>query len=90
MQKVSRIVKPRPRFIPPMECRPVWKLPEGEQWLYEPKQDGYRAEAVIDGATVILHSMAGLSFNDKFPHIVEALKWLNLKSAVLDGEIVAL
>jgi len=61
----------------------VTKLPEGPQWLYEVKQDGHRAEALIDGNTVALHSMAGLSFNDKFPAIVEALKWLRLKSAVL-------
>src|SRR5438105_1859710 len=90
MQKVSRIAKPRPRFIEPMECVSVAKLPQGEQWLYEVKQDGYRAEAVIDGNTVALHSMAGLNFNDKFPAIVESLKWLKVKSAVLDGELVAL
>jgi hypothetical protein len=25
-----------------MECRAVPKLPNGEQWVYEVKQDGYR------------------------------------------------
>jgi len=34
-----------------MQCQSVAKLPEGPQWLYEVKQDGYRAEALIDGNT---------------------------------------
>jgi ATP-dependent DNA ligase len=29
-----------------MECLPTITLPEGEQWLYEIKLDGYRAIAV--------------------------------------------
>src|SRR5262249_37106318 len=90
VQKVSRSPKPRPRFIEPMECQSVAKLPEGPQWLYEVKQDGYRAEAIIDGSTVTLYSIAGHGFNEKFPQIVESLKWLRLRSAVLDGELVAL
>jgi bifunctional non-homologous end joining protein LigD len=73
-----------------MECQSVAKLPEGPQWLYEVKQDGYRAEAIIDGSTVTLYSIAGHGFNEKFLQIVESLKWLRLRSAVLDGELVAL
>jgi bifunctional non-homologous end joining protein LigD len=73
VQRVSRTPKPRPRFIEPMECRSVAKLPEGEQWVYEVKQDGYRAEAIIDGSTVTLYSIAGHGFNEKFPQIVESL-----------------
>src|SRR5262249_2767876 len=90
VRRVSSAPKPRPRFIAPMECRSVAKLPEGEQWVYEVKQDGYRAEAIIDGPTVTLYSLAGHGFNEKFPQIVESLKWLKLRSAVLDGELVAL
>ena len=33
-------------FIPPMECLPVKKLPEGPEWVYELKLDGYRAQAI--------------------------------------------
>jgi|SRR5215469_1883706 len=73
-----------------MECQSVAKLPEGEQWVYEVKQDGYRAEGIIDGSTVTMYSIAGHGFNEKFPQIVESLKWLKLRSAVLDGELVAL
>jgi bifunctional non-homologous end joining protein LigD len=38
-------------FVEPMECLPVSKLPEGPQWVYEIKLDGYRAVAVKSGIT---------------------------------------
>ena len=34
------------RFIEPMPCLAVKKLPEGEGWQYELKLDGYRALVV--------------------------------------------
>jgi hypothetical protein len=55
-----------------------------------PSQDGYRIIAVIDGSTTLLHSMSGLNYTAKYPHIAEALKWLKLREAVFDGEVVAL
>lgn len=81
--------KARPRFIEPMECQRVANLPEGAQWIYEPKQDGYRVIAVLDGSTAVLHSMSGLNYTQKYPHIAETLKWLKMQ-AVFDGEVVAL
>jgi ATP-dependent DNA ligase len=33
-------------FVEPMECLSVARLPEGSQWLWEIKLDGYRALAV--------------------------------------------
>ncbi|MGZ4815630.1 MAG: ATP-dependent DNA ligase, partial [Terriglobales bacterium] len=89
VQRVSPHPKPRPRFIEPMECRLVSQLPDGENWIYEPKQDGYRAVAVIDGPSVFLYSMAGEDYSARFPHIVFALKELRLREAVLDGEVIA-
>jgi hypothetical protein len=32
-------------FIEPMECLAVAKLPDGPEWVYEIKLDGYRALA---------------------------------------------
>jgi len=90
VQRVDPHPKPRPRFIEPMECQRVAKLPEGERWVYEPKQDGYRVIGVIDGGTAVLHSMSGLNYTGKYPHIAEALNWLKLRGAVFDGEVVAL
>jgi hypothetical protein len=36
-------------FIEPMECLPVPRVPEGAEWTYEIKLDGYRLEVVRSG-----------------------------------------
>src|SRR5436309_8723324 len=90
VQRVALHPNPRPRFMEPMEGKRGPKLPEGDAWVYEAKQDGYRVIAVIDGSTSQLFSMSGLNYTAKYPHIAEALKWLKLKEAVFDGEVVAL
>ena len=35
--------RPPPVFVTPMAAQAVKALPEGAEWLYEPKLDGYRA-----------------------------------------------
>ena len=90
VQLVNRNSKPRPRFIEPMQCTRVERLPEGADWLYEIKQDGYRTIAIVDGNSAILYSMSRLNYSEQFPHIVFALRELRLGNLVLDGEIVAL
>lgn len=50
VQRVLRNTRLRPRFIQPMECQCVPRLPEGGDWLYEIKQDGYRAIALVTGS----------------------------------------
>jgi bifunctional non-homologous end joining protein LigD len=54
------------------------------------KWDGYRALATIDSGHVNLWSRNGLKLDSKYPLIVQELEHLKLKSAILDGEIVAL
>jgi bifunctional non-homologous end joining protein LigD len=90
VQRVSLNPKPQPRFIEPMECRRVAKLPEGEDWVYEIKQDGYRAIALMDGSSAMLYSMSGQDYSSQFRQIVFALQTLRQGNLVLDGEIVAL
>jgi DNA ligase D-like protein (predicted ligase) len=90
VQRGIRNPKPRPRFIEPMECKRVAKLPEGDDWVYEIKQDGYRSIALVDGHSANLYSMSGQDYGSQFRHIVFALQNLRQGDLVLDGEIVAL
>jgi len=76
-------------FVEPMECLSVARLPEGSQWLWQIKLDGYRALAVKSGSAVTLFSRRGKSLNRQFPHIVERLADLP-DGTVVDGELVAI
>jgi DNA ligase D-like protein (predicted ligase) len=76
-------------FIESMECLPVTTLPEGKEWSYEIKLDGFRLEAVKKSGRVTLYSRRGNVLNGKFPYIATALEQLP-DDTVLDGEIVAL
>jgi bifunctional non-homologous end joining protein LigD len=77
------------RFIPPMECLKVDRIPEGNLWQYELKLDGYRTLAIKEDRDVHLFSRNGASFNSKFPSMVKALERLRIKRFIL-GEMVAL
>src|SRR5882762_2187989 len=75
-------------FIELMECALVSTLPEGPDWTYEVKLDGYRAIGV-KGHETILYSRNRKNFNKRFPQITEALADLPADT-VIDGEVVAL
>jgi ATP-dependent DNA ligase len=74
--------------FPPMEARRVDKIPTGDVWQFEPKWDGFRAIAFRDGDEIALQSKAGQPLARYFPEVVEALRGLEARQFVLDGEIV--
>jgi ATP-dependent DNA ligase len=73
---------------PVMEARPVHDLPEGEQWRYEPKWDGFRCLAFRDGENVELRSKSGQSLGRYFPDVLATLASLDARQFVVDGEII--
>ena len=67
----------------PQLARSAKTLPTGETWSYEPKWDGFRSIAFVDGADVYLQSRNGKPLTRYFPE----LKFPDGRY-VLDGEIV--
>jgi bifunctional non-homologous end joining protein LigD len=73
-----------------MMATPAAALPAGDHWSYEVKWDGYRAQGVKNGATVSLASRNLKNITKQFPSVAQAIASIRAKSAVLDGEIVAI
>jgi DNA ligase D-like protein (predicted ligase) len=77
------------RFIDPMLLLRKDKLPEGDDWLYEIKLDGYRALAIKSGGKLQLRSRNDNDFSSRYSEIARALHALPDETAI-DGEVVAL
>ena len=73
---------------PPMEARVAQAIPNGPDWQYEPKWDGFRCLAFRDDTAVELQSKATQPLARYFPELVKHVQALKPKSFVLDGEII--
>jgi ATP-dependent DNA ligase len=60
-------------------------LPEGEDWVYEPKYDGFRVLTFVDGDDVYLQSRGGKPLRRYFPELE-----FPAGQYVLDGELLIL
>jgi DNA ligase D-like protein (predicted ligase) len=76
--------------VAPMMAVSSKTLPVGADWTYEVKWDGYRAQAVKDGATVSLASRNLKNITKQYSAVARAAGGVNAKAALLDGEIVVL
>ncbi|MBZ0271095.1 DNA ligase D [bacterium] len=79
----------------PKDARPqlatlVDEAPAGAGWIHEIKYDGYRAIARIERGKARLVSRSGKDQTKKFSPIADALADIDVKDAVLDGEVVVL
>ncbi|HEY9715534.1 MAG TPA: ATP-dependent DNA ligase [Chroococcales cyanobacterium] len=72
----------------PMEAELVEHLPDGQNWQYEPKWDGFRCLAFKTDGEVELRSKSGQTLTRYFPEVVAALEALKARNFVLDGELV--
>jgi ATP-dependent DNA ligase len=72
----------------PMLAKRVDELPPGEDWIFEPKWDGFRALIFRDNDEVFIQSRDEKPLNRYFPEVEEALRSALPARCVLDGEIV--
>jgi len=68
----------------PQLARSRASLPEGDNWAYEPKYDGFRAVVFVDGHETYLQSRNGKPLSRYFPELA-----FPEGHYILDGEIVA-
>ena len=78
-----------PTFVSPMLAVTGAAPFDDKDWLFEIKWDGYRAIAEAGGRGARLYSRNRVSFAQRYPSLVAALKKLG-RRVVLDGEIVCL
>jgi bifunctional non-homologous end joining protein LigD len=75
----------------PMLSTSTDSLPRGDDWVYEPKWDGFRAIVTVTGGEAVLTSRNGKDLTDRFREAARAVeRGLRAPDAVLDGEICAL
>jgi bifunctional non-homologous end joining protein LigD len=77
------------QFIQPMLLQQDQSLPEGPNWAYEVKLDGYTGLTIKSNGKVLLRSRNNKDFNAKYPGIVRALTALP-DETVIDAEVLAL
>src|SRR5688572_8335440 len=71
----------RATFIPPMLLLRRQTLPEGPDWRYELKHDGYRAIAFKSRGDLYLRSRNNKDFADRYPRILHALQIYLMKQS---------
>lgn len=79
-----------PSLIHPMLATLVDEPFNDDNWLFEIKWDGYRAVAFIEGGKVRLVSRNQNDLTNAYPELQEIPQHIQARTAILDGEIVAL
>jgi bifunctional non-homologous end joining protein LigD len=88
----GRTADPRARTLTPMSASlgSVSDITDDEDWAFEMKWDGIRALAYVEDGEVRLVSRNGNDLTNAYPELAELGTLLGPRTAVLDGEIVAL
>ena len=81
---------PAPAFIPPMLATLVGAPFDDPEWLFEVKWDGFRVETVVDRASVRLWTRGEQNASRYFGPFLDPPTWIAARSAIVDGEVIAL
>jgi bifunctional non-homologous end joining protein LigD len=78
-----------PDRIAPMLATLSREIPEGSEWTYEIKWDGFRGLCFLNAGKLRIESRNGNLFNRLFPELESLPKSMVAETAIIDGEIVA-
>ena len=84
------VKRPMPSAIHPMLAESIDEPFDGSDWLFEIKWDGYRAVTFIENGKARLVSRNQNELTPRYPELKDLPKFIQAKSAILDGEVVAL
>jgi bifunctional non-homologous end joining protein LigD len=84
------VKRPMPPAIHPMLATSVDEPFDGPDWLFEIKWDGYRAVAFFENGKLRLVSRNQNELTQRYPELKDLPKFVHAKTAILDGEVVAL
>jgi bifunctional non-homologous end joining protein LigD len=84
------VKRPMPTEIYPMLATSIDEPFDGSDWLFEIKWDGYRAIAFIESNKVRLVSRNQNELTARYPELKDLPNYVKAKTAILDGEVVAL
>ncbi len=94
VKEVAKVMGARkasmPTVIHPMLATLVEEPFDNPQWLFEIKWDGYRSLAFLDGEKARLVSRNQNDMTSQYPELRDLPNYVRARTAVLDGEIVAL
>jgi len=82
--------RPMPATIHPMLAESIDKPFDDAEWLFEIKWDGYRAIAFVESGNVRLVSRNQNDLTGRYPELKDLPRFVKAKTAILDGEVVAL
>ncbi len=81
---------PFPAQVEPMLATLVNQPFDDADWLFEVKWDGYRSICYVEDDRIRFVSRNHIDLSDKFPELLAARSEISARTAVMDGEIVAL
>jgi bifunctional non-homologous end joining protein LigD len=63
---------------------------DGADWQFEIKWDGFRVETIVDGQSVRMWTRGEQEAARNFGRVLEPPTWIGARTAVVDGEVIAL
>jgi bifunctional non-homologous end joining protein LigD len=81
---------PIPAFVPCQLAATASKVPAGDQWIFEPKFDGYRCQLALGQGGARFFTRSGLDWTERFKSAAPEQILRPAQGALIDGELCVL